>query len=117
MMPAESSSTSNQLDKTTSTVPNPDTSTSAVPEVNKAASEVHPDNRHLEHRAPGTYDPWYEKYGWKGFLDWDILREDVPADRWILGSSWPGLPEFSPRSEARSMAQVGKGTAVLGISG
>ncbi|KAF7503268.1 hypothetical protein GJ744_004026 [Endocarpon pusillum] len=104
-MPAESSSTRNQLDKTTSTVPTPNASTSAVPEVNKPAPEVHPDNRHLEHRAPGTYDHWYEKYGWKGFLDWNILREDVPADRWILGSAWPGLPQFSPRSEARIMAQ------------
>ncbi len=91
----------------------PNSLTSAVPEVNKAASELH--NKDFEYRTPGTYDPWFEKYGWKGFLDWKTLREDVPADRWILGSAWPGLPQLSPRSEARSMAQVRTGMDCMGI--
>ncbi len=111
-MPIEPANTSHHLEKTTPTGLTPGSLASAVPEGNNAASELH--NKDLEHRTPGTYDPWFEKYGWKGFLDWKTLREDVPEDRWILGSAWPGLPQLSPRSEARSMAQVGTGTGSTG---
>lgn len=107
-MPLEPLNASRQPERTASTVVTPNTLTSAVPEVNKAASELPQEEKDLEHLTPGTSDTWYEKYGWRGFLDWKTLRVDVPEDRWILGSAWPGLPQLSPRSEARSIAQVGK---------
>jgi hypothetical protein len=80
-------------------------STLVTPDADKSSSQD-PADKHIEHRAPGTYDPWFEKHGVKGFLSWDLLREDMPDDRYILGSSFPTLQQLSPRSEARKMAKV-----------
>lgn len=52
-------------------------------------------------------DPWFQKHGVKGFLDWKLLWEDVPPEKFCLGSSFPGyFVQRSPRSEARSLAKV-----------
>jgi hypothetical protein len=59
---------------------------------------------------PSFSDPWFQKHGVKGFQRWDLLTEDMPADRLILGSSYRGVPQLSPRSEARSLAQVNSQT-------
>lgn len=51
-------------------------------------------------------DPWFQKHGVKGFLDWNLLWEDVPNDKFCLGPKFPGHVLRSPRSEARSLAKV-----------
>jgi len=80
-------------------------STLGTPDADRSASHVRADE-HVEHRTPGTYDPWFEKHGVKGFLSWDLLREDMPDDGYILGSSFPVFQQLSPRSEARRIAKV-----------
>ncbi len=62
----------------------------------------------LRHCCPDTTDPWFQKHGVKGFLDWELLAEDMPADRWFLASSYPTLPQLSPRGEARNLAKVNR---------
>jgi hypothetical protein len=80
-------------------------SISVTPDVDRSVSQVHA-VEYAEYRTPGTYDPWFEKHGVKGFLSWDLLREDMPEDRYILGTSFPVFQQLSPRSEARRMAKV-----------
>lgn len=59
-----------------------------------------------DNKQTPSRDPWFQKHGVNGFLRYELLVEDMPADRWILGPPPPTLPKLSPRSDARSMAKV-----------
>jgi hypothetical protein len=60
----------------------------------------------LEHGSSGRCDTGLSNTGVKGSASSKLLGEDVPPEKFCLGSSFPISLELSPRSDARSLAEV-----------